>query len=361
MVLKYKQNLGETLKYWDAFWEGQIIDRPLVCITSPRKGCETAYKGHGITYKKIFEAKTRDDSFSLMKSFEDYLQNTAFLGEAIPFLMLDYGPDMFASFFGAELLCSDSVDTTWVKPIVTDWNRFDGVMEKGEGTTYNNYLNLLKYATEYSKDKFLISVPDIHSNMDTLSALRGPQDLCYDIMDFPDEVEQALKRVRASYKPFYDDIYKVGEMDKHGCIGWIPTYSKERFATVQCDYAGLIGPEHGLRYVIPSIRDEVSCLDHVSYHYDGKQALVHLDNILDIEGIDVIQWVPGDGSPRSIEWMDLLKKIQKAGKGLWIYDWTIDEIKANFKELDPQGLVFSVDAPSEDKALELLEFLKKNT
>jgi succinate dehydrogenase flavin-adding protein (antitoxin of CptAB toxin-antitoxin module) len=56
-------------------------------------------------------------------------------------------------------------------------------------------------------------------------------------------------------------------------------------------------------------------LDHCVYHYDGKGALGHLDDILAIPDIDVIQWVPGDGNPRSIEWMDLLHKIQAAGKG----------------------------------------------
>ena len=54
-----------------------------------------------------------------------------------------------------------------------------------------------------------------------------------------------------------------------------------------------MSPEQGKRYVIPSIEEEVEALDHASYHYDGKEALVHLDNVLGIQGIEVIQWVPG--------------------------------------------------------------------
>lgn len=360
MELKYKQDLSETIRYWDAFWQKEVIDRPLVCLTAPKKGFKTSQKGHSVTNRNTLAARDETDIKNLMQGFEKYVETTAFLGESIPFCTLDFGPDMYASFFGAEIFSSDTVDTTWVHPIIKDWDSFDGVMEKGEGSNYDRYIKLLKAATDFSEGKFLISVPDMHSNMDALSALRSPQDLCYDLMDYPDEVEAALKRVRATYKPFYNDLFKSGRMNERGSIGWIPTYSKGRFATVQCDFSCLIRPEQGVRYVIPALEEEVSYLDNVSYHYDGKEALIHLDNILAIKGIDVIQWVPGDGNPRSIEWMDLLKKIQKAGKGLYIYDWTIDEIKTHFKDLKPQGLVFSVNASTEDEGQELLEYLTKN-
>jgi hypothetical protein len=97
------------------------------------------------------------------------------------------------------------------------------------------------------------------------------------------------------------------------------------------------------------------------YHYDGPGALSHLDEILGIKKIDVIQWVPGAGQPRTIEWMDLLKKIQKSGKGLWLYDWTVQEIKDHFKELDPRGVMYSVWTKSQKEGEELLEYLKRNT
>lgn len=129
--------------------------------------------------------------------------------------------------------------------------------------------------------------------MDAMSALRGPENLCYDLMDYPDEVEAALKRIRATYQPFLNEVYERGNMTRRGSVGWIPTYAQGRFATVQCDFSCLMSPEQGKRYVIPSIEEEVEALDHASYHYDGKEALVHLDNVLGIQGIGVIQWGSG--------------------------------------------------------------------
>lgn len=59
--------------------------------------------------------------------------------------------------------------------------------------------------------------------------------------------------------------------------------------------------------------------------------------------------------------MDLLKKIQASGKGLWIYDWTSEEIRQYYKELKPEGLVFSLDVNSTDEADSLVEWLTGNT
>ena len=58
--------------------------------------------------------------------------------------------------------------------------------------------------------------------------------------------------------------------------------------------------------------------------------------------------------------MDLLHKIQAAGKGLWIYDWTVEEIKAHFKDLRPEGLIFQVSARDKKEAEELVSYVKKH-
>ena len=359
MNLKYKPNFSETQAYFDAFWQKEVIDRPLVCVTAPKNGTQPI--GHDFFNANILKAKSDPVYFeTLLKGFERYVQSTAFLGESIPYANFDFGPDTYASFFGAEMYASDTVATTWVEPSVTDWNAFTGEPDLSEDGMYMSYLRMLEFATKFSEGKFLIGCPDCHSNLDTISALRGPQDMCFDLMDYPDEVEGAIHRVQNFYRRFFEDIVRVGDMLKRGSIGWCPQYSRGRFAAVQCDAICLISPEQSSRFVIPFLVDECDAHDHVTYHYDGKEALPHLDRILAIEGIDVIQWVPGDGAPRTIEWMELLHKIQAAGKGLWLYDWTVDEIKSRFKELKPEGLCFSVNAASEDEAEELLEFLKKH-
>lgn len=56
--------------------------------------------------------------------------------------------------------------------------------------------------------------------------------------------------------------------------------------------------------------------------------------------------------------MELLKKIQKAGKSVWVYDWTKEEILSD-TELDPKLTMFNLSVSSETEAEEFMKQLEK--
>lgn len=356
--LKYKNNLDETLTYMDAFWEKEVIDRPIICITAPKRGLTQI--GHNVNCASVLRCKTTDDLDILLKGFEQYLETTAFLGEAMPHLNMDFGPDSYASFFGGEIFPSNDLPTTWVNPVVDRFKDFEVKIDKTKGGNFDRLLSFMRHCTAFSEGKFLMSMMDMHSNLDAMSALRGPTELCFDFMDYPEEVEEALLKFRKTHKEIFNAVFEAGNMGNRGSIGWAPTYSRGKFEVAECDFSCLISPQQGKDTFIKAIEEEANYLDNCVYHLDGKEALPHLDNILAIKKIDVIQWVPGDGQPRTIEWMDLLKKIQSWGKGIWIYDWTPEEIKLHSKELKSEGLVFSVNCESEEQGEELIEHLSKH-
>ena len=109
-----------------------------------------------------------------------------------------------------------------------------------------------------------------------------------------------------------------------------------------------------------ALEEESSYLDHAVYHYDGPDALVHLRDVLSIPGIRAIQWVPGSGNPPPIEWMDLLKQMQKAGKGLYL-GGSPDEIKVCHRNLRPEHVMYDTWVSSPKEAEDLLAWLRANT
>ena len=340
-------------RYWYAFWNKEVLDRPLICVTAPKD--DVTYYQHIQNDSISALACINKDYDTLLNSFKKSMDTTYYGGEAIPYLNITLGPDQYAAFLGAQISANKEHDTTWVNSIVDDWTDFEVKIDKSKDSYLDKIKQFMTYAAKFANGEFIVSMLDLHSNMDALSALRGPQNLCFDLIDCPEDVHRVLNDVRKTYQEIFEMAYDAGDMEKTGSIGWAPTYCPSgKFAVIQCDFSCLISPTDAREFVIPAIKEEASFLDHCVYHYDGKEALGHLDDILAIEEIDVIQWVPGDGQPRTIEWMDLLKKIQKAGKGLWIYDWTCQEIEDHFKELSPIGLVFSVVAASQDEADQLL-------
>lgn len=357
----YNDNFERTQKYAEAFWNKELIDRPYVCVTAPRNGAEPVTEGVFCSPTNSFKAAVSGDYLPILQTYEKTVRSTFYGGEALPSFDATLGPDQYAAFLGAGIKTRDEFYTTWSEPCVTDWEAFPIAVEKGPGSSFDILKRFMEFAAEYGQDKFFVNMLDLHSNMDALSALRGPMDLCYDIMDEPETVLEKLAQVDDTYDEIYRMAYSAGDMEQRGTIGWSPIYCRGRSAVIQCDFSCMLSPAQARTFVIPSIRREAAYLEHCIYHYDGKDALGHIDDILAIKEIDCVQWVPGAGQPRSVEWMDLLKKIQAAGKSLWINDWTAEEIKAHFRELEPNKVAFSLRTGTQEEAEALLDHLVKNT
>jgi len=347
------EDLERKKKYFDAFWAKEIIDRPLINVKAPKKPLLP------ISY---LEGAETGEYLPVLEKAAANIENTWFGGEALPYFECSLGPDQFASFLGGKIVFSKEAQTSWVNPFWDDGYSAESVhLDRSKGSYYDRLMDFIKTAAKFANGRFFISMLDLHSNMDALMSARGSQNLCLDLADDPDKVEKVLNSILPLFPALVDSVAEAGNMNENGFIGWIPTYSREKFAVLQCDFSLMISPEMNRRFVVPALEYEASCLKHCVYHYDGPGALTHLDEILAIKQIDVIQWVPGAGQPRTVEWMDLLQKIQKSGKGLWLGDWTVQEIKDHFRELKPEGVIFEAWVNSREEGEELLAYLKKHT
>ncbi|MBP6965583.1 MAG: hypothetical protein KBC96_14395 [Armatimonadetes bacterium] len=352
MTLALKPDFDEARRYWDAFWAGAIIDRPTICLkVAPPPGSPP----HPGSLSSI------ETPAAHVRAFGEWASSVQWLAEAVPFYFPNHGPDMFAAWVGGDLRYSpDSAGTTWSVPNVRDWATDALEIGAPHGGWWERMLDLMRVGAEIAEGRFLMGMSDIHSNMDALSALRGPQELCTDLFDVPDRIDAAMQTVRKAFPRVIDGLRQAGRMDGRGYIGWLPFYSETTYAVLQCDFACMIGPEHFRRWVLPSLEEESSYLQHSVYHYDGPDALVHLHDVLSIPGIRAIQWVSGAGNAPTIEWMDLLVEIQKAGKAVYI-GASADEIPSYCKRLRPEHVLYDVTVRTEQEARSLLAWMKRNT
>lgn len=354
MEFAYKPDYEDACRHWRAFWAGEIIDRPCICITAPAEGAAAQPHPPGLQHPER-------DPLAAVRAYDRFAQSVRFLGDAMPFFCPNFGPDIYAAFVGADLEgFSAETGTSWATPFVKDWTDDSLRLDTPHGYWWEAALSFVAGAREIAEGKFGVGVFDLHSNLDCLAAIRGPQQLCMDCLDRPEDIDKAMAAVRRSYRPIYDALYHASGQDSTGTSTWLPMYCEGKFATIQCDFICMIGPEHLRRFVLPALEEEAAFLDHCCYHYDGPEALVHLDDILGIDAIDAIQWVPGAGNRPHIEWMDLLKTIQQRGKSLWV-GATVDEVPIYHRELRPERVVYHVAAQSESEAESLLEWLRSHT
>jgi len=108
---------------------------------------------------------------------------------------------------------------------------------------------------------------------------------------------------------------------------------------------------------MPFLIERATHADHAIYHLDGPDAVAHLDAILAIPEIGFIQWEPGAGGGDILGWIELMQKIQAAGKGLYVSGGPHPIWKAEIllKQLKPEGLMLPVYAASIDEGEQFLQ------
>ncbi len=352
--LEFKPDYQEAVRHWLAFWEGEVLDRPCCVIRAPRTDVEPVPA-------PPYMAEATGDFQPVIRRILAHAATVWWGGDAIPFHSPSFGPDMMAAWLGARLVFDEAeFGTSWAEPCIEDWDQFLPFRLDPENYWWRRMLDFCRALADACRGKMIVAHLDLHSNMDTLLAMRSAERLCLDLIDRPEAIDRAMESVRALYPPIYEALYRAGRMDETGACGWVPAYFPGRTNTIQCDFAALIGPEQFRRWVRPALEEEAAFLGRCVYHYDGPDALVHFEEVCSIPGIHCIQWVPGSGQKPFIEWMDLLKAFQARGKSVWV-PCSVDSIKVFHRELDPAKVFYHCYAPSPQAGEEVLRWLVKNT
>ncbi|MBI5723575.1 MAG: hypothetical protein HZA50_06430 [Planctomycetes bacterium] len=357
MPLKYKPDFEQVKDVWDHFWNHELKGRPPVIASVPRPGCKQILAGEN-KYKMSVAGEYQKQ----LEQIDAWLESTLFLAESIPHFGPDHGPDQFAAFLGGNLVSlPDSPDTNWIDLHVEDWSKALPLKIDPKNRIWNGLQRFVGLLKEHAKDRYLIGVCDLHSNMDTLLALRGAENLSMDFYDCPELIERAMADVRKLYVPVYETLYKAAGMNSRtGTIGWIPFWCEGKFATIQCDYICMVSPEMSRKYIIPALEEEAEYLDRCCLHFDGPGALPHLNDVLSIKAIDSIQWVSGAGQKEMHLWTDVLTACQKAGKSV-IVDGNPEQIKSVHKSLKPELTAYQVGVKTQQELDDLLKWLEKNS
>jgi len=350
--LALKPDLADAAKRWNTYLAGEIIDRPLVMVTAPTERSEPV---PATTY--------RDRVFGNLNELVDralmVAESTFYGGEAIPAFWPSFGPDEIAVFCGAELCWSDdSGDTNWSKPFVENWEEALPLQLQEDHPLWQRMLRFYRLAAERLAGRMAMSPLDLHSNMDLVAAARGPQRLCVDLLDRPDAIDQAMASARAIFPELWRALTRAGWMDNLGyCSGF---YSMEGAAVLQCDFSCMISPEMFRRWVLPALEEEAEIVGHAYYHWDGPDAVRHLDSLLSIKGLHTLSYVPGAGRGGHIEYLELFKRVQAGGKAMH-FSGSPDEVKAAHRELRPEKTMYSTWCASQAEAEALLEWFVRNT
>ena len=285
------------------------------------------------------------------------MENSYYAGEAFPSIFVDLGAGGHAGFFkGAKHYFGDSV---WFFPSLEDP---DDLEFDENSFLYKKTIELAKAYVEDSKGDYFVSMPDTSGNADALSHLMGPEELLPAMIEEPEAVQRALKKIQCAYERIMREVYDITKDVNQGggCIQWMQTWAPGMHAQMQSDMSVMISNDMFEEFIMPELTAQCELLDYPMYHFDGVEQIRHLDSLLSIDKLKAIQWTQVAGQKPCTEYFPELRKIQEAGKSLLIFAGK-DQIQPIMENLSSKGLFLSCYADSKEEADEMLKCIAKWT
>lgn len=355
----YKEDWEKSRERLNAYWEKEVVDRCCVAVCAVKDGSSYKEEAPPDSGKDLYEYYTNKE-WILDRNLKRF-ENTYFGGDAFPNIFAFLGTGGHAKYFkGAKFHCAK--DTIWYDHIINDPEK-DRLVFDAESDIFKLEKENFRFFAEKGKDKFFISMPDNCGVLDAYASLRGTDSLLTDLLDRPEKVKASLAMIQDVLKKTNDELFDIIKENNEGgsTHGWMYMWSKGRHLQIQADFSVMISPGMFEGFVLPELEETAGWLDRSTYHLDGQEQIRHLDMILSVKKLDNIQWTPVAGQPRTSEFMPVLSKIQKAGKGLILIPEK-NEIEKLMTELSSKGLMLiTSDVESETEAREIVKKVEKLT
>lgn len=366
--MQYKKDWESTKQRFADYWKRDNEGIPLMRVV----GVKPEFYPYSLP--KEIKAKDMEDKYMnakrIVASYRNYCETHVFLGDSFPNLNPDFGPGSLAGYLGSEINFQER--TVWFERCVDDWETFPPLKFNPDNIWFKRHIKLFQECKELIGDDFPIAIPDLMENVDVLASLRGAQylldDMIDDVLEETNVILPRVQQVTDLYQQYYDAFYKYAEYEGGSAYTVFQIFGPGKTQKLQCDFSALLSPDYFRVFVLDSLKQATKTLDNVLYHLDGPEAIKHMDALMEVEGIDALQWTSGDYGPDGTlpEWDVIYDKARAAGKALWVkvysgeFDDWIRNTERIVKKYGSKGLYLYFSDMPLAQAEELMAYAQKN-
>ena len=310
-----QERMAQAVEAHTRWWAG-TLDRPLTSVI-----ITDAYPTEKRTPAPVLSQKSCAQlewtAEQVIEATDEALSRNEYLGDSYPMVNLDsFGPGVLAALCdGAKL--DNSSGGVWFFPAEEKELCDIHVRYNPENLWARRIKDLYRAGRQFWGDSVVMSMPDLGGVMDVLASLRGSENLLMDLYDCPEEVKRIAGEVEIAWQDAYADFRQaMGDgalyTDWNGILSTQPSY------ILQCDFSYMISNAMFREFVLETLRRDTERLANTIYHLDGVGELNHLDDLCSLERLRAVQWVFGEGKPGPMHWLDVYRRIMKAGKQVMI-------------------------------------------
>lgn len=331
-----EEPLERIVERFDAWYENDLLDRPpMTFLGAWRHNGERVplppQKQHADAREARLDARYR------VQRFADNLPNMVFIADTVPSFRPEVAADEAAVLYGGDLRFNER--STWALHTTDDIRQ---VLEREPDYAHPIWcaiLDMCRLSCEQSQGRWLTNI-NIHDYVaDCLVALRGPEELCYDVMDDPEGVRLACLHVAAGYRDRFDQQYSL--ISEQGLpTGFEGEVGYGRHNRMGCDFLCMISPAMAAETIYPALAMEMEHLDRCYFHLDSEGALPHLEWLLQQPKVKGIQWVYGANRGPACKWLDVYRQIQSSGRSIELLPTSVEDARQCMRALRPEGVWF---------------------
>lgn len=339
--LLWKPDFEKTAARFEAWWQGEIVDRPPVTLSVlPQRPYTGPISAHDSE-----RARWLDVEFVVASAIAR-MERTDYVADSFPVFWANIGPEVSAVPFGCELTFTER--SSWSHPVVhcaADWEKILQMQPDFENPYWQTMEAMMDLAIQRCQGRYIVGMTDLHGNYDILAALRDPQQLCLDLIDCPDLVLAAGRHVAQAYVTMFERQYAKVRAAGFGSTSWLPMYHDGPAYIPSCDFWIMVSGKMAAEMMLPDILTEMAPLQRSIFHLDGPKALRHLDLLLDLPQLHAVQWVYGAGAGPAARWVEVYQRIQAAGKSLQLIAQDAADALTVLDALDRHGVWVTVEEP----------------
>ncbi len=341
---------------WRAWWEGKL-ERPMVVIEriDPEFRRQELIAGfENDEFDNLAYLPPGFPAEKLMDAVQARLEATCWYADAFPKWWANLGPGIIAAFLGARAEASE--ETTWFHPLEADSLQEIHLEFDPSNFWWQRLNEFTREAVSRWSGQLTFGHFDMVGSLDILAALRGTAPLLLDTIQDPETLAERIGEMVRLWKWFYQEYFRMIAPYSRGFSCWGPVWFPGSGYYLQCDFAYMISPKMFKRFVMPGLEACCAMLEYPFYHLDGKGQIAHLDQLLSLERLRGIQWMPGDGAPPAEEWPEVLRRIREGGKLCQVYTTRQRTLKM-VRTLGGKGFILKIDEDLGEAEIE--EFLRQ--
>ena len=311
--MKYKPDWAEARERLTALWHGEIIDRPCIAVTAPNGNNRRQPNA------QTSEQQWTDPDF-LRQATLATVENTWWGGESIPSRLVMCG--WLVCFGGRPRFARETI---WWEEMPVDFHQPPALGFNPEDPWVKRFEKAYMAVVELAGwDNFLVGHPCLLPANDLLSMLMGTERFLISLIDHPEWMREVITmgaRAQAEAARYFTSLVRERHEYWYGNAGWMPFWGPEPYRSTQSDVSCMLSPEMYDEFVLPELEVLHETAGPLWYHLDGGDAQQHLDRLLSLPYLRVLQYTRRPSSrpmaPSISSCTDVFRQRARSSTSAW--------------------------------------------